>query len=382
MVFGNVPGERIQFNEYTVWTGHPRSYAHPGASGKLPDIRKLLFEGKQKEAEDLAGKEFMSIPLGQMAYQPCGDLWLDFKGQENVSNYRRWLDLDTATQTTEYECDGVKFKRETIISHPDRALFVRLSADQPGKINARVRLTSPHKESKTSVSGSDKLILQGQVQADGIRFESIAKVESSAGTVKATDGVLEINQANEVLIRLVAATNFTNFRDISGDPAARSAKLLENASNKSWQQILTAHLADHQKLFRRMDIDLGISDEAKRPTNQRIVDYAKGKDPHLAVLTFQYGRYLLIGSSRAGGQLSTLQGIWNDSLHPAWDSKYTCNINTQMNYWPAEPANHAIRTFSKPRASPSSIVATKPPAGAWVGKSICGRASSMATTPI
>lgn len=339
MVFGNVPGERIQFNEYTVWTGHPRSYAHPGASGKLQEIRKLLFDGKQKEAEDLAGKEFMSIPLGQMAYQPCGDLWIDFQGQENVTNYRRWLDLDTATQTTEYDCDGVKFKRETILSHPDRALFVRLSADQPGKINARVRLSSPHKESKTSISGSDQLILQGQVQADGIRFQSIAKVESSAGAVNAVDGGLEINQADEVLVRLVAATNFTNFRDITGDPAARSAKLLENASNKSWQQILTAHLADHQGLFRRMDIDLGISDEAKRPTNQRIVDYAKGKDPQLAALTFQYGRYLLIGSSRAGGQPSTLQGIWNDSLHPAWDSKYTCNINTQMNYWPAEPAN-------------------------------------------
>lgn len=339
MVFGTIPNERIQFNEYTVWTGHPRSYANPGASEHLPEIRKLLLEGKQKQAEDLAGKEFMSIPLGQMAYQLCGDLWFDFRGLEKVSNYRRWLDLDTATQTTEYEADGVKFRREVIISHPERALFLRISADKPGKIHGRVRLTSPHKGASTSVSGNDRLVLRGQVQADGIRFESIAKVEAASGSVTATGDQLEVNGADQVLIRLVAATNFTNFRDISGDPAARSAELLQNASGKSWEKLLITHLQDHQSLFRRMDIDLGNTPESLRPTNERIVDYLNGKDPQLAALTFQYGRYLLIGSSRAGGQPSTLQGIWNDSLKPAWDSKYTCNINTQMNYWPAEPAN-------------------------------------------
>jgi alpha-L-fucosidase 2 len=339
MVFGTIPGERIQFNEYTIWTGHPRSYANQGASQKLPEIRKLLFEGKQKEAEDLAGREFMSIPLGQMAYQPCGDLWIDFQDHEGISQYRRWLDLDTATQTTEYETGGVKFRRETIISHPDRAMFVRLSSDQPGKINARVRLTSPHKESSTKVSENHQLILRGQVQADGIRFESIARVDAHGGSIRSQDGGLEISQADEVLIRLVAATNFTHFRDISGDPSARAVKRMVTASDKTWEKVLATHRADHQSLFRRMDINLGSSAEAERPTNLRIADYAKGKDPQLAALTFQYGRYLLIGSSRAGGQPSTLQGIWNDSLKPAWDSKYTCNINTQMNYWPAEPAN-------------------------------------------
>jgi alpha-L-fucosidase 2 len=339
MVFGTIPNERIQFNEYTVWTGHPRSYANPGSSEHLPEIRKLLFEGKQKQAEDLAGKEFMSIPLGQMAYQPCGDLWFDFRGLDNVSNYRRWLDLDTATQTTEYEADGVKFRREVIISHPDRALFLRVSADRPGKIHGRVRLTSPHKGASTSVAGNDRLVLRGQVQADGIRFESIAKVEVASGSVSTTGDQLEVANADQVLIRLVAATNFTNFRDITGDPAARSAELLKNASGKPWEQLLLNHLQDHQSLFRRMDIHLGNTPESLRPTNERIADYLNGKDPQLAALTFQYGRYLLIGSSRAGGQPSTLQGIWNDSLRPAWDSKYTCNINTQMNYWPAELAN-------------------------------------------
>jgi alpha-L-fucosidase 2 len=339
MVFGTVPSERIQFNEYTVWTGHPRSYANPGAVEHLPEIRRLLFEGRQKQAEDLAEKEFMSIPLKQMAYQPCGDLWFDFQGLDQVSNYRRWLDLDTATQTTEYEADGVKFRREVIISHPDRALFLRISADKPGKINGRVRLTSPHKNSTTTATGNDRLVLRGQVQADGIRFESIAKVEASSGSVSTTGDQLEVTNADQVLVRLVAATNFTNFRDITGDPAARSAKLMENASEKPWDKVLSTHLADHQSLFRRMDIDLGNTAESLRPTNERIIDYLKGNDPQLAALTFQYGRYLLIGSSRAGGQPSTLQGIWNDSLKPAWDSKYTCNINTQMNYWPAELAN-------------------------------------------
>ncbi len=340
MVFGTIPNERVQFNEYTVWTGHPHSYAHRGAAEKLPEIRELLFNGKQKQAEDLANREFMSEPLKQMAYQPCGDLWIDFPGLDKVSNYRRWLDLDTATQTTEYEAGGVKFRREVIVSHPDRALFLRLSADQPGKIHARVRLTSPHKDATTTTaSGNDRLVLRGQVQADGIRFESIAKVEATGGSVSGSTDSLEVTNADQVLIRLVAATNFTNFRDITGDPATRSVKLLENASGKPWEKLLASHLTDHQALFRRMDIDLGNSPESLRPTNERIVDYLKGNDPQLAALTFQYGRYLLIASSRAGGQPATLQGIWNDSLKPAWDSKYTCNINTQMNYWPAEPAN-------------------------------------------
>jgi len=339
MVFGTVPNERVQFNEYTIWTGRPHSYAHPEAWEKLPEIRRLLFEGKQKQAQDLAGKEFMSIPLRQKAYQPCGDLWFDFQGLDKVSNYRRWLDLDTATHTTEYEAGGVNFRREVIVSHPDRALFLRISADKPGKINGRVRLTSPHKNSTTTASGNDRLVLSGLVQEDGIRFQSIAKVEATSGSVSEKDNHLEVTNADEVLIRLVAATNFTNFRDITGDPAARSAKLLENASAKPWDQALSSHLADHQGLFRRMDIDLGNSPESLRPTNERIIDYLKGKDPQLAALTFQYGRYLLIGSSRPGGQPATLQGIWNDSLTPPWDSKYTCNINTQMNYWPAELTN-------------------------------------------
>jgi alpha-L-fucosidase 2 len=340
MVFGSVPTERVQFNEYTVWTGQPRSYAHPGASQHLPEIRKLLFEGKQKPAEDLAMREFMSQPLKQMAYQPCGDLWIDFPGLATASNYRRWLDLDTATHTTEYEAGGVKFRREVIASHPDRAIFLRLSADQPGKLNARVRLTSPHSNSSTT-AGNNRLTLRGQVQTDGIRFESIAKVEATGGSLTEDAGAIQVTGADAIIVRLVAATNFTNFRDISGDPAARAAKLLESASGKSWEKLHAAHLADHQKLFRRMDIDLGTSPESLRPTSERIVDYLKGKDPQLAALTFQYGRYLLIGSSRAGGQPATLQGIWNDALKPAWDSKYTCNINTQMNYWPAEPANLA-----------------------------------------
>ena len=340
MVFGSTATERIQFNEYTVWTGSPRSYAHPGASKHLPEIRKLLFDGKQKDAENLAMKEFMSQPLGQMAYQPCGDLWIDFPGHATASNYRRWLDLDTATQTTEYEADGVKYRREVIASHPERAIFLRITADQPGKLTARIRLTSPHSSSNTTAD-NNCVTLRGEVQTGGIRFESIAKVETSGGKLTEDSATLQVTNADSIVVRLVAATNFINFRDISGDPTARAAKLLANSSGKSWEQLHAAHLADHQKLFRRMDINLGTSPEALRPTSERIVDYLKGKDPQLASLIFQYGRYLLIGSSRAGGQPSTLQGIWNDSLKPEWDSKYTCNINTQMNYWPAEPTNLA-----------------------------------------
>jgi alpha-L-fucosidase 2 len=341
MVFGSMPGERVQFNEYTIWTGHPRSYAHRGAAAALPEIRKLLADGKQREAEALAMKDFMSEPLYQMEYQPCGDLFIDLAHAEPITNYRRWLDLDSATTITEYESGGVKYRREMIASHPDHAIFIHLTADKPGKITGKVRLTSPHKDATTAASGKDKLILRGEVEPNGISFESIAKTESNGGTVETDNNELKITGADEILIRLVAATNFVNYRDISGDPKIRASKLLENASDKPWQALVKAHAADHQALFRRMDIDLGNSDESTHTTDQRIADYSKGNDPQLAALTFQYGRYLLIASSRPGGQPSTLQGIWNESLKPAWGSKYTCNINTQMNYWPAEPTNLA-----------------------------------------
>jgi alpha-L-fucosidase 2 len=364
MVFGGVPTEHIQYNEHTVWTGQPRSYAHPGAVRALPPMRALLQEmrvlereafkldpkgesrpakaklaaarAKQKEAEDLGMKEFMGEPVRQKAYQPCGDLWIDFSGQDKVSDYRRWLDLDLGLAVTEYKSGDTIFRREVFASHPDRVVAVRVTAAGPGKLDCVVRLGSAHKNSQVGTEGGDTLVLRGQVEVDGIKFESRAVLSTEGGSVKAEPGGLHVTGARAFVIRLVAATNFKNYRDISGDPAAGAIALMQRVAGKSWGQMRQAHTADHQALFRRVALDLGRTAAAKAPTDERISQFAIGDDPQLAALLFQYGRYLLIGCSRAGGQPANLQGIWNEKLQPSWDSKYTCNINTEMNYWPVE----------------------------------------------
>ncbi|MBI5818683.1 MAG: glycoside hydrolase family 95 protein [Verrucomicrobia bacterium] len=347
MVFGRVPVEHIQFNEHTIWTGQPHSYAHKGAVKALPEMRRLLFEGralelqgenkaaraKQKEAEDLAMKEFMSEPLRQKAYQPCGDLWIEFDGHDKATDYRRWLDLDKAMAVTEYKCGDVTFRRVVFASYPDRALYVGLEADKEGKLNCVVRLNSPHEKAQVTVEGRT-LVLRGEVEPGGIHFESRADVGGS--TIAVEGNALRVTGATRFIIRVITATNFKCYRDLSDDPAVRCAALLKKSADKSWEQLVTTHVADHQSLFGRVSLDLGRTSAAKNPTDQRIKEFATGNDPDLAALAFQYGRYLLIGSSRAGGQPANLQGIWNDKLKPPWDSKYTCNINTEMNYWPAE----------------------------------------------
>ena len=338
MVFGGVRSERIQFNEHTVWTGQPHAYHHDGAVKFLPEIRRLLGEGQQREAEQLATQEFLSIPLRQFAYQPCGDLWLEFPEHQQAASFRRWLDLDSAVCTTEYRVGQALVRREVWASYPDRTLVVHMTADQPGLLNGTIRLTSPHADSTVRADG-ETLVLQGQVQADGIRFESRARAEVEGGQVAAEAAALRVTGATALTIRLVAATNFANFRELTADPAAGCTAALAQAAGTSCEALKQRHLADHQALFRRVHLDLGRTDEARRPTDERIAGFAAGQDPQLAALTFQYGRYLLIGSSRPGGQPANLQGLWNESLRPPWDSKYTCNINTEMNYWPAEVAN-------------------------------------------
>jgi alpha-L-fucosidase 2 len=367
MVFGGVGQERIQFNEHTVWSGQPHDYAHQGAVKNLPEIRRLLQESraltrealkldpdrkskpareladkaraKQREAEDLAGREFMSVPLHQKAYQPCGDLWIEAPEIKEVKQYRRWLNLETATASTEYGVGDATYRRDVFASHPDKVLITRLTADKPGRVDALVRLTSPHKA--TAKAEGDTIILQGQVEDGGIRFEVRAKVSAEGGTLATEDGAVRVTGANALTVRLVAATNFKNYRDITADPGARCQELLAAAAAKSLHRIVCDHLADHQALFNRVRLDLGRTDAAREPTTVRLANFAKGNDPDLAALVFQYGRYLLIGSSREGGQPANLQGIWNESLRPPWDSKYTCNINTEMNYWPALTTNLA-----------------------------------------
>lgn len=349
MVFGGVPEERLQFNEGTLWAGQPHDYAHPGAAQYLPELRRLLFEGKQKEAQDLAMEHFMSEPLRQLPYQAFGDVLLDFGHKGKTKKYRRMLELDSATATTVYETGGVRNTREVFASHPARVIVMRLTASKPGKISFVARLTSPHTQTETLSVDGNTAALRGRV-ADyafdpggpavpgALRFEARLSAVAEGGTVASADGVLRVKNADSVTLYLAAATSYRDFGDVTGDPAALCAGILAAALGRGHDALRAEHLADHRSLFRRVTLDLGAA-PPDLPTDERVRQSSKTPDPQLAALLFQYGRYLLIACSRPGGQPATLQGLWNDSLTPPWDSKYTVNINTEMNYWLAEPGN-------------------------------------------
>ena len=341
MIFGGTADEHLQFNEDTVWTGSPHEYQHEGAVKYLPKIRQLLFDGKQKEAEELAMEQFMSVPVRQKAYQPFGDLRLRFAGHERAKNYRRDLKLDSALAHVQYEVDGVTYKRMTFASRPDNAIFMLISADQPGKVSFTAKLDSPHKSARTKGMGGDQLSLAGEVETGGIRFEArLRAVLPEAGTVTVKDDSIVVDNANSALLILVGATNFENYHDITADPAMRCEATLAKVKGKDVASLLAAHVADYQSLYDRVSLDLGGKAAADKPTDVRLKAMQSGADdPALAALYFQYGRYLLIASSRPGCQPANLQGIWNDQLAPPWDSKWTVNINTEMNYWPAEVTN-------------------------------------------
>ncbi|RME95973.1 MAG: glycoside hydrolase family 95 protein [Verrucomicrobia bacterium] len=350
MVFGGVARERIQFNEDTLWAGEPRSYAHKGAVRFLPRIRQLLAEGRQREAEQLAAREFMSVPLRQFAYQPFGDLWLEWPAEVQAESYERGLDLDGAVAWTTFRVGEVTYRREVFSSHPDNVLVVRLQADHPGSIDVNLRFTTPHQRHEIEADPAGELRLRGQVNdfdlgrglgvyPSVMRFEARLQVRCRGGAVSAEGDSLQIRHADEVTLLLAAATSFVNYRDVSADPAARCARVLDAAARWSADELLARHQADHRALFGRVDIDLGRTEAAEDPTDVRVAKVGERPDPHLAALYFQYGRYLLIASSRPGCQPANLQGIWNESLRPPWESKWTVNINTEMNYWPAEVAN-------------------------------------------
>ncbi|WP_165234133.1 glycoside hydrolase family 95 protein [Aquisphaera insulae] len=351
MVFGGPAEERLQVNEDTVWAGEPHDYAHKGAAKVLPELRKLLFEGKQREAERLASREFMSVPLVQLPYQPFVDLKLRFEGHDQVEDYRRTLDLDEAVASVGYRLDGVNYRREVFSSFPDQVLVTRIWADRPGKLSFRAVLSSPHKQSRVLVQ-DQTLVLEGEVGkrrvgfagtfADvpgAIRFEARLRAIADGGQVQITAEGIDIQGAGAVTLILAGATNFKNFRDVSADPSARTREALAAAVGKPFDVLRSAHVADHRRLFRRVSIDLGTTEAARLTTERRLKSAASQEDPALAALFFQFGRYLMIASSRPGSQPANLQGIWNDSLHPPWDSKWTVNINTEMNYWPVEVAN-------------------------------------------
>ncbi|MDR2385945.1 MAG: glycoside hydrolase N-terminal domain-containing protein, partial [Tannerella sp.] len=342
MVFGNPLWERLQLNEETVWAGQPNSNGNPDALAALPDIRRLLFEGKYREAQDLATEKVVTKTNHGMAYQPVGDLNLLFAGHENVEDYYRELDISTAIATTRYTVDGVQYAREVFTSFPDQVVVVRLTASRKGKINFTATYSSPQ-ATETVVQNGD-LVLKGisgtQEGLEGkVEFIARARIVPEQGSLTASTAGISVAKADAVTIFISMATNFVNYHDLSADAVRRADEYMQRVERKDYSRIKADHIAYYQQYFNRVKIDLGTTDSIRKPLDTRILEFARANDPHLAALYFQFGRYLLISSSQPGGQPANLQGIWNDMMSPPWDSKYTTNINAEMNCWPSEVTN-------------------------------------------
>ncbi|MFT4179624.1 MAG: glycoside hydrolase family 95 protein [Thermomonas sp.] len=343
MVWGGGRYERLQLNEDTLYAGGPYDPTPKEALAALPEVRRLLFAGRYAEAEALADAKMMGQPIKQMQYQPLGELQLDFLEIAETNGYRRELDLDRALATSSFEARGMQHRREVLVSPVDQCIAVRLTGDQPGRIGVRIGLNSDHVEATVDADGDDGLLLRGRNGSahgvDGrLRFALRLRVLANGGSTRRVGGRIEVREADEVLLLLTAATSFVDHAHVDGDPEAITRRQLAAAAHKPWAELLAAHVAEHQRLFHRVQLDLGHAPEAiaALPTDARVARFAEGGDPALAALYHQFGRYLLICCSRPGTQPANLQGIWNDLLSPPWESKYTININTQMNYWPAE----------------------------------------------
>ena len=351
MVFGTAPAERIQLNEETVWTGGPYDPAQPGGPEALPEIRRLVFAGEYMKAHYLFGKTMMGRPVEQMKYQPLGNLRLTFPGHDEVADYRRELDLDSAVATVSYRVGGVHFAREVLASAVDQVVCIRLTADAEKAISFEADFSGgqegrPQGDAtwECTVSAPDELVLRGRTAGhQGIEgrvaYEARVKVLAEGGEVAAREGRLMVTGADAATLLVAAATNFVRYDNLGGESAARVRMGLDAVAGKPYRRIKDAHVADHRRLLRRAALELPATEASSLPTDERLRRYAEAGDPHLVALMFQFGRYLLISSSRPGCQPANLQGIWNEDVNPAWESKFTTNINLEMNYWPAEVAN-------------------------------------------
>jgi alpha-L-fucosidase 2 len=344
MIYGGVARERLQLNEDTLFAGGPYDPSNPDALAALPRVRQLIDEGKFAEAQALANEKMMGRPIRMPSYQTVGELILTFGASSYAQDYRRSLDLDSAIAITRFTQDGVVFTREAFASPVDQVIVVRLTAAKPGTLNFQASFETPMPGKASARDGV--LILTGtntsqQGLPASLRYEAQVKVVNQGGVLGARDGEILVEGADGALLLIAVATSFRRFDDVGADPAALASHAIRAASAKTFDQLRDAHLESHRALFRRVTLDLGRTPAADRPTDQRIRDSQRSDDPQLAALYFQYARYLLVCCSRPGTQPANLQGLWNDKLSAPWGSKYTININTEMNYWLAEPANLA-----------------------------------------
>ena len=343
MVYGGTSREELQLNEETLWGGGPYRNDNPKALESLAEVRNLIFSGKTMDAQNLIDQTFYTGRNG-MPYQTIGSLIIEAPDHENAKNYYRDLDLERAVATTRYQVDGVNFQREVFASFPDRVIIVRFTADKPGELNFKVSYDSPLQS--TVRKQGKKLVLRGKGgDHEGVKgvieVETQSQVIAEGGKVSLTDKYISVEHATAATLYIAAATNFVNYHNVKGNESKKASALLAGAMKKEYSEALKAHTDYYQSQFNRVSLSLGGENTktAKQETVKRIASFSQGNDPALAALMFQYGRYLLISSSQSGGQPANLQGIWNHQLNAPWDGKYTININTEMNYWPAEVTN-------------------------------------------
>ncbi|PNU02283.1 alpha/beta hydrolase [Novosphingobium guangzhouense] len=345
MVFGGIAEERLQLNEDTLWGGGPYHPVNPEAKAALPQVQRLIFEGRYDEAQAIAKEKLMAVPVRQMSYQVLGNLRVSFPGlgEPTENSYRRQLDIDAACHTTRFTADGVDYERRVVASPADQVIAVQLKASRPGTLAFDLRLEVPQTRHDVRTLPGNVLLLEGENNAQhgisgALKFQGRVKVIARGAKISAAADSLSVRGGTEAVILIAMATSYRNYADVSADPDAITSAQIAAASRKSFRAIADKAAEDHRAIYRRVSIDLGRNAEADKSTDERIRQSETADDPALAALYFRYGRYLLIASSRPGSQPANLQGIWNDSVNPPWGSKYTININTQMNYWPAEPA--------------------------------------------
>lgn len=343
MVYGGTSREELQLNEETLWGGGPYRNDNPKALESLAEVRNLIFSGKTMDAQNLIDQTFYTGRNG-MPYQTIGSLIIEAPGHEKAKNYYRDLNLERAVATTRYQVDGVNFQREVFASFPDRVIIVRFTTDKPGELNFKVSYDSPLQS--TVRKQGKKLVLRGKGgDHEGVKgvieVETQSQVIAEGGKVSLTDKYISVEHATAATLYIAAATNFVNYHNVRGNESKKASALLAGAMKKEYSEALKAHTDYYQSQFNRVSLSLGGENTktARQETVKRIAGFSQGNDPALAALMFQYGRYLLISSSQPGGQPANLQGIWNHQLNAPWDGKYTININTEMNYWPAEVTN-------------------------------------------
>ena len=344
MIYGNVETETVQLNEHTLWSGGPNRNDNPLALDSLGEIRKLIFEGNQKEAERMANRIILSKKSHGQMFEPAGELHMVFNGHENFTNYYRELDIKKAVARTSYKVGDITYTRETLASFPDRVIVMHLAANKSHSISFTAFYSTllPNVEIKTIQS--KQLTFSGTtVDHEGvkgmIRYKGIVQIKTQGGSFSSTDTSITVKNADAATIYISIATNFNNYHDISANENERAANFLNKAITRSFSEILKGHITAYQKYFSRVKLDLGITDASKLPTDERLKNFNSTNDPQFVTLYYQFGRYLLISSSQPGGQPANLQGIWNNKIKPPWDSKYTININAEMNYWPVEKTN-------------------------------------------